>query len=112
MLLFTAIVLLVLGYMAVSRLAGPADHRVPRGNQDEKRATIRMRMAPGVGWRREGVAKPKSGYPGERVFPRGSTSCGGRSGLAQHLQLQKDQHLPGRHITDCQTRLCMKSRQT
>ena len=32
----------------------------------------------------------------------------------QHLILhhEKDQHLPGRHITDCQTRLYMKSRQS
>ena len=32
----------------------------------------------------------------------------------QHLILhqEKDQRLPGRHITDCQTRLYMKSRQT
>jgi hypothetical protein len=39
---------------------------------------------------------------------------GGRSGWAQHVILrhQKDQRLPGRHITDCQTRLYMKSRQT
>jgi hypothetical protein len=32
----------------------------------------------------------------------------------QHLILhhEKDQRLPGRHITDCQTRLYMKSRQS
>ena len=32
----------------------------------------------------------------------------------QHLifPYEKDQHLPGRHITDCQTRLYMKSRQS
>jgi hypothetical protein len=36
------------------------------------------------------------------------------TGVAQHLILhdEKDQRLPGRHITDCQTRLYMKSRQT
>src|SRR5207302_823888 len=46
--------------------------------------------------------------------PGGQTSSGGWSGWAQHLILhhEKDQHLPGRHITDCQTRLYMKSRQS
>src|SRR5437660_7164892 len=41
-------------------------------------------------------------------------SSGGRSGWVQHLILhhEKDQRLPGRHLTDCQTRLYMKSRQT
>src|SRR5437660_12458963 len=41
-------------------------------------------------------------------------SSGGRSGWVQHLILhhEKDQRLPGRHITDCQTRLYMKSRQS
>ncbi|HYS88941.1 MAG TPA: hypothetical protein VEN78_28645, partial [Bradyrhizobium sp.] len=40
-------------------------------------------------------------------------SSGGWSGWAQHLILhQENQHLPGRHITDCQTRLYMKSRQS
>src|SRR5207302_4011896 len=40
---------------------------------------------------------------------------GGRSGWAQHLILSRkgrDQRLPGRHITDCQTRLYMKSRRS
>ena len=48
-----------------------------------------------------------------RVFPRwGQTRSGDRSGWAQHLILpyEKDQRLPGQHITDCQTRLYMKSR--
>src|SRR3981081_1214554 len=77
-------------YRDIGQSAGP--HRVkggvPRGNQGEKGATIRVRMA--------------------RVFaPGGSTSWGGRSGWARHLILrhEKDQRLPGRHITDCQTRL-------
>ena len=48
------------------------------------------------------------------VLPRGLTRSGGRSGWAQHLILrhEKDQRLPGRHITDCQMRLYMKSRQS
>src|SRR5580658_7582684 len=72
-----------------------------------------MRMAPGMGRRREGVARPKSARPRRRVFPRRTNASGGRSGWAQHLILhqQKDQRLPGRHITDCQ-RLYMKSRHT
>src|ERR1700693_1976882 len=73
-----------------------------------------MRKAPGMGWRREGAARPKSAHPRRRVFPRRANTSGGRSGWAQHLILHhwKDQRLPGRHITDCQTRLYMKSRQT
>jgi hypothetical protein len=68
-------------------------YRLPRDNQGERRATIRMSGA---------------------VSPGAQTSSGGRSGWVQHLILhhEKDQHLPGRHITDCQTRLYMKSRQT
>src|SRR6202162_5571423 len=62
----------------------------------------------------EGVARPKSAHPRRRVFPRRTNASGGRSGWAQHLILhqQKDQRLPGQHITDCQTRLYMKSRLT
>jgi hypothetical protein len=68
-------------------------YRLPRDNQGERRATIRMSGA---------------------VSPGAQTSSGGRSGWVQHLILhhEKDQHLPGRHITDCQTRLYMKSRQS
>src|SRR3984885_9101848 len=73
-----------------------------------------MRKAPGTGGRREGAARPKSAHPRRRVFPRRANTSGGRSGWAQHLILHhwKDHRLPGRHITDCQTRLYMKSRQT
>jgi hypothetical protein len=61
---------------------------------------------------------PPTTYPkGEEAafFPKGGqTSSGGRNGWAQNLILhhEKDQRLPGRHITDCQTRLYMKSRQS
>jgi hypothetical protein len=43
--------------------------QVPRDNQVENRATIRMRMA-SVGWWREGAARPKSGYCRRARFPQ------------------------------------------
>src|SRR5262245_59556458 len=57
--------------------------------------------------------------PSRRVFPqdipRGSSivRAVGAAGLSiAILQRQKDRNLPGQHVTDCQTRLYMKSRQT
>ncbi len=69
----------------------------------------------------EGGRSPTAFSPSPAArFPRGLFLKGrhvvrrSRSGRAQHLILRhrKDQRLPGRHITDCQTRLYMKSRQT
>jgi hypothetical protein len=74
-------------------------------NQDENGAGGRLT---------EGKGSPTEVrlLPAKRVSPGRSTSCGGRSGRAQHLILEKDQRLPVRHITDRQTRSYMKSRQT
>jgi hypothetical protein len=52
--------------------------------------------------------------PRRCVVPRGRRRLAvGVVGL-KHLihHFKKDQRLPGRHITDCQTRLYMKSRQS
>ena len=77
-----------------------------------KGAPIRMRMAPGL-LTREGLARLRAGGPGGAFSPGGTARSGVRSGQAQHLILrhEKDQRLPGRHITDCQMRLYMKCRQ-
>lgn len=82
-----------------------------RDNQDE---TVRLRGLT------EGGRSPTGGSPRRRraVFPSISTGVrarfGGRSGRAsgEYSSQQKDRSLPGRHVTDCQTRLFMKSRQT
>src|SRR4030095_6006645 len=72
----------------------------------------------GVGERREGAcARPEAAYPRRRFFPRLSPEDvvvwrPERVGSACDSSCQKDKRLPGQHVTDCQTRLYMKSRQT
>ncbi len=51
--------------------------RLPSDNQGEKRATIRMRMAPGGRLTEGGRSPTEVRLP---VFPRGQTRSGGRSG--------------------------------
>ena len=63
-----------------------------------------------AGARREAESCPRrSSSPilQNMIFGTHKTSSGGWSGWAQHLILrhEKDQRLPGQHITDCETRL-------
>src|SRR5712691_12102205 len=87
---------------------------MPRDNQGEKGATIRMRMAAGGRLTEGGRSPTVVRLPPAARFPQGADVVwwSERLGAASDSSSREDQRLPGRHITDCQTRLYMKSRQS
>jgi len=91
-----------------------AEDLIP-GSQGETRATIKMRRVLGVSCLRSGFALPRQPtyfFPG---YPQGAGCCLAAEAVGRGIRFFRDKKigcLPGQHVTDCQTRLFVKSRAT